>query len=146
MPGVIIIHPDDDTVGVTTGDELAVGAFQDVKNDVLYFTDSTAIYEWEGDGTSQQSYTWKSGKTRMPAPVNMGAAIVEALTYTDVVFRLYAEIDSAMVLKHTQTVADGEPFRLPGGYLSNIYEIELTGTDVVTRVSVAETVTELSEG
>ena len=146
MAGVIIIHPDDITVGVTTGDELAVGAFQDIANDILYFTDSTKIYQWEGDGTTQQSYTWKSGKQRLQRPVNLGAAIVEAQSYDDVVFKLYAEIDSLMVLKLTQTVADGEPFRLPGGYQSNIYEIELTGTDVVTRVSVAENVIELSEG
>jgi hypothetical protein len=144
--GLIIFSPDDETIGFTTGDELAVNTFLDIENDILYFTDASRIYAWEGDSGNSQTYNWKSGKLRMKNPVNMGAAIVEADSYVDVEFKLYAEIDGTMVLKHTETVADGEPFRLPGGYLANVYEMELTGTDTVTRVSVAENIWEIAEG
>jgi hypothetical protein len=146
MAGVIIFSPDDETIGLSTGDELAVNTYLDIENDVLYFLDGSTIYAWEGDSGNKQSYTWKSGKIRMKSPVNMGAAIVEADSYVDVVFKFYADIDGTMTLKKTQTVADGDPFRLPGGFLSNTFEIELTGTDTVTRVSVAESIWELSEG
>jgi len=146
MPGVIIISPDDESVGFTTGDELAVGVYHDIENDILYFSDAESIYQWEGDSGNQQSYTWKSGKIRLANPVNLGACVVEADSYIDVVLKFYADIDGTSTLKLTKTVANGKPFRLPGGFLSNIFEFELTGTDVVTRVSAAENIWELAEG
>ena len=146
MAGVIIVGVDDEDIGFTTGDELAVGVYHDIENDLLYFTDASRIYKFEGNSAAQQSYTWLSGKIRMKNPVNLGAAIVEADSYDDVVFRLYAYIDGTRVLKLTQTVANTLPFRLPGGYLTNVYEFDLVGTDVVTRVSCAENVWELAEG
>ncbi len=146
MAGVIIFDPNKEEIGFSTGDEIAVGSYNDIENDALYFTDGSRIYQWEGDSGNQQAYLWLSGKLRMREPVNIGAAIVEADSYNDVVLRLWAEISGAMVLKATITVADGEPFRLPGGYLANVYEFSLTGTDTITRVSVAESIWDLSEG
>jgi hypothetical protein len=146
MAGLIIFSPRDESVGLSTGDELAINTYHDIENDVLYFVDGSSIYQWEGDNANQQSYTWKSGKIRMKTPVNLGAARVEAETYTDVVFKLYAEIAGTMTLKSTVTVADDEPFRLPGGFLSSVFEIELTGTDTVSEVAVGETIWELAPG
>lgn len=146
MAGLIIFDPDNNEIGLSTGDELAVNTYLDIENDTLYFTDASRIYAWEGDSGNSQTYIWKSGKIRMKNPVNLGAAIVEADTYNDVVFKFWAEINSAMVLKKTITVADGEPFRLPGGFLANVFEVQLTGTDTVTRVSLAESIWELAEG
>lgn len=146
MAGLIIFDPDNNEIGLSTGDELAVNTYLDIENDTLYFTDASRIYAWEGDSGNSQTYIWKSGKIRMKNPVNLGAAIVEADSYVDVEFKFYAEINSAMVLKKTITVADGEPFRLPGGFLANVFEVQLTGTDTVTRVSLAESIWELAEG
>jgi len=145
MPGYIVFSPDDPTIGLSTGDDIAVNVFLDILTDTLYYTDGAAIYEWEG-GSTNKEYTWKSGQLRLPYPTNLGAALVEAETYVDVVFKLYAKIEDAMVLKHTETVADGEPFRLPGGFSSNIFEIELVGSDVVSGVAIGETVFDLAEG
>ena len=47
-------------------------------------------------------------------------------------------------MKHTQIVADDEPFRLPGGYLSSIYSVEIESTLPVTRFAVAENIFELA--
>ena len=143
MAGLIIFNPNNNDVGMSTSDELAVNTFLDIESDTLYFTNGSAIYEWEGtDLGAFRTYTWKSGKIRLPKKVNLGAAIVEAEDYSDLTFKLYAD----GTLKHTQTVTDGEPFRLPGGYLSNIYEVQVEGTEVVSRVSVAENIFELAEG
>ena len=144
MAGYFVFSPDDPAIGFTTGPVLAVNVFLDILTDTLYYTDGAAIYEWEG-GSSKLTYTWKSGKIRFQSPVNLGAALVEAETYVDVVFKLYADISGTMTLKKTQTVADGEPFRLPGDYLSGLYEIQLDGTDVVNAVSIAENVFELAD-
>jgi len=144
MAGLIIFDPDDDVVGFSTGDDLAVNTYHDIETDTLFFTDGSNIYEWDADVGANQTYTWRSGVIRMPAPINVGAAIVEAADYGsgDITFRLYA--DGALV--HTEVVADEEPFRLPGGYLSNLYEVEIESTLAVTRISVAESVFELREG
>ena len=141
MAGLFIFDASKTGAGFSTGTELALNVFLDILTDTLYYTDGSEIFTWQG-GSTNLSYTWRSGKIRLPSPVNLGGALVEADSYNDVQLLLYAD----GVLKHTQTVADGEPFRLPGGYLSNIYEIELTGTDVVTGVSVAETIFELAAG
>jgi hypothetical protein len=86
MAGLIIFDPDDDFVGLTTGDDVALNSYLDIENDTLYFTDGLTIYEWEGDETGyRQTYVWKSGEIRMPYPVNMGAALVEAETYSETV-------------------------------------------------------------
>jgi hypothetical protein len=143
MAGYIVFSTDPD-IGFSTGDDLAVNVYLDILTDTLYYTDGAAIYEWEG-GSTNMTYTWKSGKIRFPNPVNLGAALVEAESYAALTFKLYADISGTMTLKKTQTVANGEPFRLPGGYLSGIYEIELTGTDIVNAVHVAENVFELAE-
>jgi len=142
MPGLIIFDPRRDEVGFSTGDELAAGTYLDIEEDKLYFTDTINIYEWEGNTGTNQTYTWRSGKIRLPKKVNLGAALVEADSYASLVFRLFAD----GTLMKSVTVTDGEPFRLPGGYLSNIYEIELVSTDVVTGVSAAENIFELARG
>lgn len=142
MPGVIIFNPEDDTVGFSTGNEQAAGVYLDLEADALYFTDTVNIYQWEGNPALSQSYTWRSGRIRMPKKVNLGAALVEADSYNSVLFQLYAD----GVLKASYNVSDSEPFRLPGGYLSNIYEIQVSGTDVITGVSVAQNIFDLAAG
>ena len=145
MAGFFVFSSDDPDTGLTTGTDLAVNVFLDILTDTLYFTDGENIFEWEG-GATPKEYTWRSQKSRFSREVNLGAVFVEAKTYADLTFNLYADIDGVMTLKHTQTVLNGEPFRTPGGYLSNVYQVELVGTDVVERVAIAETVFDLVEG
>jgi hypothetical protein len=83
MAGLIIFDPENDNVGLSTGDDIAVGTYLDVATDSMYFTDALNIYQWEGDEDGQlQTYTWKSAEIRTPYPINLGAAIVEAENYT----------------------------------------------------------------
>jgi len=142
MPGLIIFDPKRKEVGFSIGDEQAAGVYLDIETDKLYFTDTVNIYEWEGNPGANQTYTWRSGKIRLSHEVNLGAVLVEANSYVNLVFKLYA--DGVLIV--SLGIADGDPVRLPGGYLSNIYEVEIISTDVVTGVSVAENIFELAKG
>lgn len=141
-PGLIIFDPSDEAVGFSTGEDQAAGTFQDIKTDSLYFVDTVNIYAWEGNTALKQTYTWRSGKIRLNAKVNLGACLVEAETYVSTIFKLYAD----GILVTSLTILDGDPVRLPGGYLSNLYEIEIISQDKVSGVSAAQSIFELSAG
>lgn len=144
MPGVIIFDPNDRTVGFSVGDDQAAGAYLDIENDALYLTDLSNIIQWEGDAVNNMTYTWRSGKIKTQRPVNMGAAMVDADSYNSVVFRLYAEVDGVSSLIDAIGVTDDEPFRLPGGYLSTVFEIEIISTDRVVAAAVGQSIYDLA--
>lgn len=144
MPGVLIFDPEDDTVGLSVGDDQAAGAYLDIENDALYLTDLNNIIQWEGDDVNNMQFTFRSSKLKFGRPVNLAAAMIDAESYNSVVFRLYAEVDGVNTLITTVGVTDDEPFRLPGGYLSNTYQVEILSTDRVTSCAVAQTIFELA--
>ncbi len=146
MPGVIIFDPDDNTIGFSVGDDQAAGVYLDIETDTLYITDLTNIIKWEGDAANNMTYTWRSSRMRLPRKVNLGAIMVEADSFTSVILKLYAEIKGTMTLVTTLTVADNVPIRLPGGYSSNLFEIEVVSTDRITGISAAQSVFDLAEG
>jgi hypothetical protein len=145
MPGVIIFDPNDPSVGFSVGDDQAAGVYLDIETDTLYLTDLSNIIEWEGD-TANMSYTWRSGRIRMPRKVNLGALLVDAVTYTDITVKLYAMIEDTLTLITSLTVTDSDPIRLPGGYTSNLYEVQVESTDRITSISVAQNIFDLAEG
>lgn len=102
MAGLIVFDPDNEEVGLSTGDDIAVNTFLDIQSDTLYFTDGEYIYEWEGDdtvgGPLRQTYIWRSGEVRMPNPVNMGAALVEAENYSESIGAVVGDDDFASVI------------------------------------------------
>ena len=73
--------------------------------------------------------------------MNLGVARVISDSYP-LTFKLYNE----GTLKRTITVNDDEMFRLPGGFLGDYVEIEITHTDTIRSVMVAETAPELLDG
>lgn len=147
MGGVIIFDPNDPEVGFSVGDDQAAGAYLDVENDALYITDLSNIIEWEGDSVNNMTYTWRSGKLRAKRRVNLGAGLVDAASYNSVIFKLYAEIDGTTTLIDSQGIDSDEPFRLPGGYLSSTFEIEIISTDRVHSVAVGQSLLDIeSEG
>lgn len=146
MPGVMIFDPSDEATGLSFGDDQAAGLYLHLETDTLYMTDLQNIIEWEGDQANNMTYTWRSGRIRLPKPMNMGAALVEADGYTSLTFKLYAVLEQGLTLITTTTVFDDEPFRLPGGYQANLYEVELIGSERVTGVSVAQSIFDLAEG
>lgn len=146
MPGVIIFDPKNGALSL--GDDQAAGVYLDIEADTLYLTDLSNIIEWEGHASSNMTYTWRSGAIRLPRKVNVGAALVEADSYSSVIFKLYAArgTNTTMTLIDTVTVTSNEPFRLPGGYTSNLYEVAITSSERVTAVSVGQSIFDLAEG
>lgn len=142
MSGVIIFDPDDDTVGFSVGEDQAAGVFLDIEEDGLYFTDTANIYKWEGNTAAKHTYTWRSGRIRLPAKVNLAAVLIEAESYLSVIFKLYAN----GILITSLAVTNNQPQRLPGGYLSNLYDLEIISQDVVTGISVATNIFDLAAG
>ncbi len=110
----------------------------DSLKDQLYVLNGSNIGKWDA-GTSM-TYRSRSKPFRQGSPINFAAAVVVANAYP-VTFRLYA--DGA--LKHTQTVADRNPFRLPSGYRAFEFQIELEGTNPVQDVAIATSVEELKQ-
>ena len=125
------------TEDFTDIDVYATAVFTDKITDTLYLQVGADIVAWNG-GATKKTMTWKSKLNLLPYPVNMGIAQVFAAAYP-VTFKLYAD----GTLKHTETVASRSPFRLPGGYLADRYEVELSGVNAITAAYVAETAGEL---
>lgn len=142
MPGVIIFDPNNPNIGLSLGDAQASAVYLDIEDDTLFYTDTVNIYEWDADDTTNLQYTWKSGRIRMPRKTNLGAAMIEADSYDSIIFKLYAD----GTLKMSAQVFDSEPFRLPGGYLSNLYDIEVIGTDRIRTIVVGQTLFDLASG
>jgi hypothetical protein len=110
----------------------------DSLKDQLYILTGTNVGKW--DTGSSMTYRSRSKPFRQGVPINYAAAVVVANAYP-VTFRLYA--DGA--LKHTQTVADRNPFRLPSGYRAFEYQIELEGTNPVQDAAIATSIEELKQ-
>lgn len=75
-------------------------------------------------------------------------------------FKLYYSVDPSISLSisgagwslvitagsavFTKSVTSAEPFRVPSGYKSRLYEIEISGTDHWTLAFLAQSMTELN--
>jgi hypothetical protein len=113
--------------------------YNEIKTDSLYIVDGSNVKKWDG-GTTNLSYTWRSKIFVAPRPENMGVGQVYAESYP-VTFKLYA--DGA--LKHTQTVANDRPFKLPSGYKAKEYEAVVEGTAVINSIYIASTASDLKQ-
>jgi hypothetical protein len=113
-------------------DFYATAGYTEPKSGDLYLAIGNNVLKLDSAGTNR-TLTWKSKVFVEPRPVNMSVAKVVASAYP-VTFKLYAN----KVLKHTQTVESELPFRLPSDYLETDYEVELSGTALISSVTVAE--------
>jgi len=117
------------TTAVTAG-------FYDPKTDILYLAQGQNIVRY--DQGSSLTYLWKSKAFRLVQPMNLAFGQVVADAYP-VTLRIYG----GGALRHTQTVADANPFRLPSGYRSRVYEFEVEGTVNIAQVFLASSMAEL---
>lgn len=142
----IVFDPADDVAGLSliALDSRVVAGYLSPDDDELFVVveGDTAIYQWDGDTASNLTSLWLSGKMVCPYPLNLSAARVVADAYP-VTFNLYDDRGNQVT---TRTVSSDEVFRLPGGYLTNWFEVEVEGTEIVRTVHVAETVDELLQG
>jgi hypothetical protein len=133
----------------------------------LYYTTGTDgdIVRWDDPAQPNITYTWKSKVFVAQTPFNMGAARVVAdyegtivapvwgayaVDWEDadllwnaaepVEFKLYANKD----LVFTTTRGSSDVFRLPAGYKTDTYEVEVIGSTRVRSIHLGETPTSLA--
>lgn len=106
--------------------------------DQLYVLDGVNVKKW--DAGALMTVKARSKVFQNPKPINFSAAEVLADTYP-VTFRLYA----GGVLKHTESVTNNNPFRLPSGFLAQSWQMEIEGTSAVQGVAIATAVAELAQ-
>tara|TARA_R110002074_G_scaffold363741_1_gene537095 strand:+ start:469 stop:2064 length:1596 start_codon:yes stop_codon:yes gene_type:complete len=133
----IVFDPRGGKNALSTCSDTFTAAYNNLESDTLYFVDGVSIKKF-GQGTGSYTYTWRSKSFITAFPQNFSWGRVDADVYP-VTFKLYGD----SVLKLTQTVADGEPFRLPSSYLAKDWEFEISGTSAVNSVGVADTTSEL---
>ena len=134
----------------------------DTNSGYLYFTTGSSgdIFRWDDPDQPALEYTWKSKTFVSQSPLNLGAARVvgdyagtiippswdtyeEQWEAADVVwnalppaqFRLYA--DKELIFEVDR--ADSKVFRLPSGYKTDTYEVEIVGSTRVRAIHLGET-------
>lgn len=116
-----------------------IGRYNDLRTDTLYLhrrgSGAVDIFDSGTDST----YIWRSKRFRSPNHRTASCAQVFALGYP-LTFRFYADD----VLRYTKTVVSDLPFRLPGGFRSRDFQVELEGTVEVRQVFLASKMEELS--
>lgn len=138
--------PDQQTGGqLVTLDDVFTASHYDALNNIFYFTNGTdgTVYEWDDPTQARQTVQWRSKVIVSKDYVNFGAARIMAdfTAGKAITFRLYA--DKGLVFS-TQ-VTDNKPFRLPSGYRSDTYEVEVLSDIRVRSIHMAETVLGLKE-
>lgn len=123
----------------TTLDFYASAGYTDPATGELYLQVGSDIVKFEGSA-SKRTFQWKSRPFKPARPTNFAAGQVFADAYP-VTMKVYAD----GVLKHTETVADAKPFRLPSGFLSDSWEVEMSGANAVNTFYLATNIQELRQ-
>jgi hypothetical protein len=119
-------------------DTYATASYVDLVQDSLFVAINDKIYKWESSA-GKIAYLWRSRLFKTPMPASFTVGMILASDYADITFRLYCD----GVLKHTQVVTSGEPFRLPTGFMASQFELEVAGTSRVMAMTIAESMEEL---
>ena len=137
--GMFIIDPNSPADGVVFYDVFATAAYVDHLSDTLYMQVGDDIEAWDSD-SAKITYRWLSKEYLIDPPATFQAGQVRASSFSDLTMRLY--VDGSLM--HTQTVTDDQPFRMPGGYRTRRFQIEVEGVDEVKSVDIAENISELA--
>lgn len=139
----------------------------DAQTGALYYISGTAgdIVRWDDAAQPNADYTWRSKVFVAQKPFNMGAARVVGDYVGISVSPLWSEYDvdwadaditwfvqdpvtfnlyAGKTLVFSTTRADSDVFRLPTGYRTDTYEVELEGTIRVRAIHLGETPTSLA--
>jgi hypothetical protein len=109
------------------------------------------IYTFSTALAPAETYVWRSKEFVVPQPLNFAIAEIKSgahqganppLPMTTLQFRMWAD----GVLRFDETVPVNKPFRLPSGFLADVFQFEFEGVVPVTRMMVAETGRELAGG
>ena len=148
----------DQSGALTPHDITATAGYVDPVLDKLYIMVGQDVQKW--DSGSLKTHTWKSKRWNLPKPMAFSAAQIKANSFDNLTFKIYYSVDPSISLSisgagwslvitagsavFTKAVTSAEPFRVPSGYKSRLYEIELSGTDHWTFAFLAQSMTELN--
>ena len=107
--------------------------------DQLYVLDGANVRRWDA-GAAGMTWRFRSKLHRAPRPLCFAAGEVSADAYP-VTMRVWGD----GVLRHTQTVANRQAFRLPAGFMAVEWQIELEGTGAVQSAAIATSIAELAQ-
>jgi len=137
----------------------ATAVYVDPVLDMLYMAVGTTIQKWNS-GTALTS-SWRSKRHAMQKPTSFSCYQVKANSYDDLTIKLTATLASAAqataiasassgkwvasgsTVTYTAKVAGRGIYRLPAGFKSYLWDVEVTGTDHWTFAAVASSVAEL---
>lgn len=126
----------DQANGLTRSDVYATAHFTDPVTGSLFLAVDDKIVKW--DAGAQGQYTWRSRQEVLPMPTNFGYGQVLATAYP-----LTMNVYGDGALKHSQTVTSELAFRLPSGFRSRYWELELIGGGRVRSAVLADSAAEL---
>lgn len=116
---------------------VATSIFYLVTSDGLYFANGRNLYQFGGG--LPLSFSWKSKEFRLPRP--NGYSIAQAISEGAFSIEFYAKDESeSMVLRHTESIAPTEKkktFRLPSGFISDNWQIKISGTGKFKQIILA---------
>lgn len=136
--GAFILDPKRRTVTFT--DQTCNVAFSDKGTGKLFINKLESgvnnLYEFN-EGSTNLPMVWRTRPTETP-PMTFTVCRVDAKRYP-LTFTLYTDDQ----LRHTQTVNNNRPFRLPSGYKARVFSAKIEGDSIVQGVFLATTVNEL---
>ena len=143
--GGLIVDVSDGTPIITNHNLTVTAAFNDLQRDTLYLAGDGNISAWDSHTTNYLAYQWKSKIFELPKPINFAWAQVLVTDTKPVTLNVYTKSTSGSALQYTKVITDDKPFRLPSGFKSKFWELELVGTGAVRGVLMAETIEELRQ-
>jgi hypothetical protein len=114
-------------------------------------TDTTDVFEWEKEDNPFQPMIWKSKEFQTPWPTNfrVGQAYFDVNPGAPIHLKIWATLrgnlgttSKTLVFDQNITVT-GQEFKLPSGFKSDIWEVELSGAAALESLLLATTVQEL---
>lgn len=142
--GGFIFDPRADSIGIIYIDIYATAGYADPLTDDLYLVVNGDIDKWDANDNAPLSFTWKSKIFDTQDELNFAIAEIVARSYGDLTFRLYADLgDENLALVHTETVSGRTPFRLSEFDLSQSFQVEVSGTSTIRRITLATDIDEL---
>jgi hypothetical protein len=134
-----MVNPGDSSAGIYFLDTGYEGMHFDELLDQLYVLDGANVRRWDA-GAAGMTWRFRGKLHRAPRPLCFAAGEVSADAYP-VTMRVYAD----GVLRHTQSVANRQAFRLPAGFMAVEWQIELEGTGAVQSAAIATSIAELAQ-
>lgn len=137
--GGFIFDPEERGFGWVRLDFHATAGYSNLANNRLYLSIGAARTLWNGDAVLKLPYRYRSPKFRIPYPASLEFAQIRADSYASLNFKLY--YDGALVMD--RAVMGAMEFLLPAVAANDYIEWELSGTDSVKSIVLADDASEI---